>query len=96
MPQAGARADLTRRLSGARLLFLPRCGSQGIGEYVRCLTLAQAFHARHPDAQVRFAVEASKETNRGLGQSPGMMRQKIIFYLWRQRRLDQHQALKTG
>jgi len=40
----------------ARLLFLPRSGSRGIGEYVRCLTLAQAFVATHPDARVWFAV----------------------------------------
>lgn len=45
--------------SRPRLLFLPRCGSHGIGEYVRCLTLAQGFRARHPGARIAFAVRES-------------------------------------
>jgi hypothetical protein len=39
-----------------RLIFLPRCGETGIGEYVRCLILAQALRARHEKAEVHFAV----------------------------------------
>ncbi len=53
-PDAPALADPLRE--AARLLFLPRSGTRGIGEYVRCLTLAQAFVAAHPTAQVWFAV----------------------------------------
>lgn len=59
MLRPGARADETRHEDGPRLLFLPRCGAHGIGEYVRCLTLAQALCARRKDAQAWFAVEAS-------------------------------------
>ena len=49
---------MTSSAAGAapRLLFLPRCGPHGIGEYVRCLTLAQAFAARRPEAQISFAT----------------------------------------
>ena len=46
-------------VSPPRLLFLPRCGETGIGEYVRCLTLAQALRARHAKAEIHFAVTPS-------------------------------------
>jgi hypothetical protein len=46
-------------LESPRLLFLPRCGETGIGEYVRCLTLAQALRARHEKAEIHFAVTRS-------------------------------------
>jgi hypothetical protein len=39
-----------------RVVFLPRCGAHGIGEYVRCLTLAQALRARHPHAAIELAL----------------------------------------
>jgi len=42
-----------------RILFLPRCGAHGIGEYVRCLTLAQALRERHPHAAIELAVPPS-------------------------------------
>jgi hypothetical protein len=42
-----------------RVLFLPRCGSNGIGEYVRCLVLAQALRRRHPHATLEFALPPS-------------------------------------
>jgi hypothetical protein len=46
-------------LESPRLLFLPRCGETGIGEYVRCLTLAQALRARHEKAEIHFVVTPS-------------------------------------
>jgi hypothetical protein len=54
--QPDARALVDPLPEAARLLFLPRSGTRGIGEYVRCLTLAQAFVAAHPAARVWFAV----------------------------------------
>ena len=42
-----------------RILFLPRCGAHGIGEYVRCLTLAQALRRLHPHAAIELALVPS-------------------------------------
>ena len=58
MSETGAHAD-PRDLESPRLLFLPRCGETGIGEYVRCLTLARALRARHEKAAIHFAVTPS-------------------------------------
>jgi hypothetical protein len=41
------------------MLFLPRCGSNGIGEYARCLVLAQAMRRRHPRATIELALPPS-------------------------------------
>jgi hypothetical protein len=56
---ADARVDRERPAEEPRLLFLPRCGSNGIGEYVRCLVLAQAMSRRHPHAAMEFALPPS-------------------------------------
>ena len=53
---ASAGAPSLEQDGAPRLLFVPRCGRHGIGEYVRCLTLAQAFAARRPDARIAFAA----------------------------------------
>src|SRR5262245_2918492 len=58
VPDMGAQHSRLARVpsADARLLFVPRCGRHGIGEYVRCLTLARAFAARHPGARIAFAA----------------------------------------
>jgi hypothetical protein len=56
---AGARADDQRPAESPRVLFLPRCGTNGIGEYVRCLVLAQALRQRHPQAAIEFGLVPS-------------------------------------
>jgi hypothetical protein len=53
------RTDTLRPREAPRILFLPRCGAHGIGEYVRCLILAQALRARHPHAAIELAVPPS-------------------------------------
>jgi hypothetical protein len=42
--------------SSHRILFVPVSGPKGIGEYHRCLFLAQALLAKHPDWDVRIVV----------------------------------------
>jgi ADP-heptose:LPS heptosyltransferase len=39
-----------------RFLFVPVSGPSGMGEYARCLTLADAARARWPDAQIHFLL----------------------------------------
>jgi len=41
-----------------KLLFVPVSGAFGMGEYARCLNLAQAFAVRRPDAQIHFLLSA--------------------------------------
>ena len=55
---AVARSDRLRRVQAEapRVLFLPRCGSNGLGEYVRCLLLAKALRERHPHAVIELAL----------------------------------------
>ena len=56
---AGARVNHERPVEEPRMLFLPRCGTNGIGEYVRCLVLAQAMRRRHPHAAVELVLPPS-------------------------------------
>lgn len=39
------------------LIFLPVSGPKGMGEYIRCLTIAETFQARWPEARIRFVVD---------------------------------------
>jgi hypothetical protein len=48
-----------RPAEAPRVLFLPRCGTNGIGEYVRCLVLAQALRQRQPHAAVELGLPPS-------------------------------------
>jgi UDP:flavonoid glycosyltransferase YjiC (YdhE family) len=58
---AVAPSDRLRRVQAEapRVLFLPRCGANGIGEYVRCLLLAGALRRRHPHAAIELALTPS-------------------------------------
>jgi predicted glycosyltransferase len=38
------------------LIFLPVSGPTGMGEYIRCLTIAEIFQARRPEARIRFVI----------------------------------------
>jgi ADP-heptose:LPS heptosyltransferase len=38
------------------LIFLPVSGPKGMGEYIRCLTIAEAFQKRWPGARIRFVI----------------------------------------
>jgi predicted glycosyltransferase len=39
------------------LIFLPVSGPRGMGEYIRCLTIAERFQSRRPKAGIRFVVD---------------------------------------
>lgn len=59
MQGRGTRTEISHLLEAPRILFLPRCGAHGIGEYARCLILAQALRARHPQAAIEIAAPAA-------------------------------------
>lgn len=69
-------------------MFIPVVGGGGLGEYVRCVTLARAYHRQCPDARIRLVVprdappleDAAIET-RVLDRSPTFNSPMIVRWL---------------